>query len=71
MKLTKKQCGNCKHLFITGMFKSWGGTAGYCLLIKKDKNNDQTKNENGIPKAQIESIKQISDCCAEFQRREN
>ena len=70
MKLAEKICGNCKHLFISGMFKSWGGTAGYCLLIKNDKNYDQTKNENGIPKAQIESIKQITESCNKFEKNE-
>ncbi len=44
MKLTEKICRNCKNLFISGMFISWGETAGYCLLIKNDKSKNRKWN---------------------------
>ena len=69
MKTTKTTCGNCVHLFISGMFQDWGGTAGYCHLIKND-DNINGKTKNGIPNAQIKSIKQITDSCDKFELKE-
>jgi len=62
VKLEKKVCGNCMHLFISGMFQSWGATSGYCLLMK---------NENEISKSQIKTIKGINDTCLKFERKLN
>ncbi len=67
MKSIEKVCQNCKHLFISGMLQSWGGTAGYCLLIQNDTSIPLLKTENGIPKAKIESMKQITDSCNKFE----
>jgi hypothetical protein len=71
MKLEEKTCENCKHLFISGMFQSWGGTAGYCLLIQNDKSIKLKTNMYGIPEAGIESIKQLTDSCNKFEQSEN
>lgn len=49
--------------FISGMFKSWGGTVGYCLLIQNNKSGEII-NMRGFVKA----IKRDKDFCDKFQK---
>jgi len=58
-------CQNCKHFFISGMFQSWGGKVGYCLLIQ----NNKIINERGFLKANPNAIKSEKDSCDKFQKR--
>lgn len=62
MNAEEKICENCKFLFISGMFQDWGGTAGYCLLIRG--RMEVTK------KSQVDSIRQITDTCSKFEKKE-
>lgn len=65
---TEKICKNCKHLFISGMFQDWGGTAGYCLLIQNDEKN-ATYTENGTREASVKAIVQLEHTCEKFERK--
>lgn len=66
MESEEKICKNCKHLFISGMLKSWGETSGYCNLINLS--NRQKFKHNDIPKAKVESIKSVTDSCDKFEK---
>ena len=68
--LADKICTNCIHYFVTGLFQSWGGTAGYCLLIQNDDKN-AIYNEKGIKVANPKAIVQSEHTCIEFEKNVN
>jgi hypothetical protein len=49
------------------MFKSWGGTVGYCLLIQNNKSGEII-NMRGFVKAKPKAIKRDKDFCDKFQK---
>lgn len=61
-------CRNCKHYFVSGLFQSWGGGSGYCLLIQNDKNN-QLFTDSGIPRANSKAVVSDEDWCGKFERK--
>lgn len=64
----EKICKNCIHYFVSGMLKSWGGTAGYCLLMQNDEKS-ATYTPNGIKKANPKAIVQEDYTCDKFERK--
>ena len=67
MNLNTKICKNCKHFFISGMFQSWGGTAGYWMLIKNNIEEKSSTNEYKFSKIRGDTIKQITETCHRFE----
>lgn len=67
---TERTCENCKHFFVSGMLQSWGGTAGYCLLIQNEEKNAMY-TETGIRKANPKAIVQTEHSCDKFELKKD
>ena len=63
-----KTCKHCKHFFVTGLGKDWGGEVGYCKLIQFDKNN-QKFNKDGSLLANPKALMHMSDTCDKFEEK--
>ena len=63
-----KICKHCKHFFVTGLGKDWGGEVGFCKLIQFDKNN-QKLDKDGCRIANSKALMHKTDTCDRFEMK--